>query len=152
MNDERMQSLLDTWYRDRETPRPQVQTSVASVMANVPQTRQRGRWWPLPAFHRKTQTATATGTTEYQPSPIPVTNGHAPTVIGRTQTMFSPVKAITVGTLVFAIGGAFLIAQPFGQQEGSVPGAQSTFLPGVEVTVTQTSIFPAVPGPPATHA
>ena len=35
--------------------------------------------------------------------------------------MFSPVKAITAGALVFALGGAFLIAQPFGQQ-GSVPG------------------------------
>jgi hypothetical protein len=37
--------------------------------------------------------------------------------------MFSPVKAITAGALIFAIGGAFLIAQPFGQQGGSVPGA-----------------------------
>ena len=51
--------------------------------------------------------------------------------------MLSPVKAITAGALVFALSGAFLIAQPFDQQ-ASVPGAQSTFLPGVEVTVTQT--------------
>ena len=35
--------------------------------------------------------------------------------------MFSPVKAITAGALVFALGGVLLIAQPFGQQ-GSVPG------------------------------
>jgi hypothetical protein len=38
--------------------------------------------------------------------------------------MFSPVKAIATGALVFAIGGAMLIAQPFDQQ-GSVPGAES---------------------------
>ena len=56
--------------------------------------------------------------------------------------MFSPVKAITAGALVFAIGGAFLIAQPFGQQGDSAPGAQSTFLPGVEVTVTPTCDVP----------
>jgi hypothetical protein len=39
--------------------------------------------------------------------------------------MFSPVKAITAGALVFAIGGAFLIAQPFGQQGSTVPGAET---------------------------
>ena len=37
--------------------------------------------------------------------------------------MFSPVKAIAAGALVFAIGGVMLIAQPFEQQGGSVPGA-----------------------------
>jgi hypothetical protein len=37
--------------------------------------------------------------------------------------MLSPAKAITAGALVFAIGGAFLIAQPF-QQQTSVPGAE----------------------------
>jgi hypothetical protein len=36
--------------------------------------------------------------------------------------MFSPAKVITALALAFAIGGAFLIAQPFDQQ-GSVPGA-----------------------------
>jgi hypothetical protein len=38
--------------------------------------------------------------------------------------MLSPAKAITAGALVFALGSAFLIAQPFGQQGGSVPGAE----------------------------
>jgi hypothetical protein len=37
--------------------------------------------------------------------------------------MISPAKAIIAGALVFAIGGAFLIAQPFDQQGGIVPGA-----------------------------
>jgi hypothetical protein len=37
--------------------------------------------------------------------------------------MFSPAKAITVGALIFALGGVLLIAQPFDQQGGSVPGA-----------------------------
>jgi len=37
--------------------------------------------------------------------------------------MFSPARAITVGALVFAIGGVLLIAQPFDQQGSRVPGA-----------------------------
>ena len=50
--------------------------------------------------------------------------------------MLSPVKAITAGALVFAIGGAFLIAQPFDQQ-GSVPGAETDdYVSPVEVTGT----------------
>ena len=36
--------------------------------------------------------------------------------------MLSPVKAITAGAIVFVLGGAFLIAQPF-NQPSSVPGA-----------------------------
>jgi hypothetical protein len=128
MSDERMQPLLDAWFRDRDEPARDVGGDIARVMADVPRTRQQGRWWPLPAFDRraKAKTLTTNGITDYQPSPIPATNGHAPTVIGRTQTMLSPVKAITAGALVFAIGGVMLIAQPFDQQpQGGAPGAQS---------------------------
>ena len=38
--------------------------------------------------------------------------------------MLSPVKAITAGVIVVAVGGALLIAQPF-QQQSSVPGAEA---------------------------
>jgi hypothetical protein len=50
--------------------------------------------------------------------------------------MFSPVKAITAGALVFALGGVLLIAQPFDQQRGTVPGAatDAEFVAPVEVT------------------
>jgi hypothetical protein len=37
--------------------------------------------------------------------------------------MFSPVKAIAAGALVFALGGVLLIAEPFSQQP-AVPGAE----------------------------
>jgi hypothetical protein len=46
-----------------------------------------------------------------------------PTPSWRTRSMFSPVKAITAGALVFAIGGALVIAQPFDQQSSAPPGA-----------------------------
>ena len=42
--------------------------------------------------------------------------------------MLSPVKAITAGAIVFAIGSALLVAQPFDQQ-GTVPGAAETSPP-----------------------
>jgi hypothetical protein len=44
-------------------------------------------------------------------------------VTGRTQVMFSPLKVTITAALVVALGGVFLIAQPFDRQEGSVPGA-----------------------------
>ncbi|MEA2026800.1 MAG: hypothetical protein U9O18_08910, partial [Chloroflexota bacterium] len=40
--------------------------------------------------------------------------------------MLSPVKAITAGAIIFALGGAFLIAQPFDREGGGVPGAESS--------------------------
>ena len=49
--------------------------------------------------------------------------------------MFSPIKAITAGVLVFALGGLFLIAQPF-DQGGSVPGAEQGAEPLVPVRIT----------------
>jgi hypothetical protein len=51
--------------------------------------------------------------------------------------MFSPVKAIITGALAFALGGAFLVAQPFGQQEGLAPGAEPVGMEGTRVTVAQ---------------
>ncbi len=124
MTDDRQSGVLfESWLKDTDPMPADARPNVARVMARVPQTRQRGRWWPLPSFHRKAQSRTATDTTDYQPSPVPATNGHAPAVIGRTQIMFSPVKLITAGALIFAIGGVLLIAQPFDQQ-GSVPGAE----------------------------
>jgi hypothetical protein len=133
MNDEQR---LEAWFSDREEAPDSVQRGVGRVMSEVPKTRQQGRWLLLPIHRPKAQTPTATDTAEYQPSPIPASNGHTPTVIGRTTSMLSPVKAITAGAIIFAIGGVMLIAQPFGQQI-SVPGAE-----GDEATTEPTT--PAV--------
>jgi hypothetical protein len=60
--------------------------------------------------------------------------------------MFSPAKAITAAALVFGIGGAFLIAQPFGQQAEVAPGAESAdYVEPVEFTAVLT------PGPWVSH-
>jgi|GEM_PF-2014598 len=138
---------LHDWLHETvgETPDPVEGTQ--QVMSQVEETSQVGRWLPFPVFHRKARakTSTATDTAEYQPSPIPAANGHTPTVIGRTQSMLSPAKAITAGALVFALGGVLLIAQPFDQQS-AVPGAETEAIAPIWVTGTVT-FAPSCSGP-----
>jgi hypothetical protein len=115
------------WIKRTEARPPDAHHSAREVMARLPEVRQPRRWWPFPVIYRKAQPAPkTTDTTQYRPSPSPATNGHTPTATGRTQTMLSPVKAITVTALVFTIGGMMLIAQPFDRQGGNVPGAEVT--------------------------
>ena len=133
MKDEKYTPEIGTWLKGREVESPDPQEAARRVASRLPHIRQRSRWWPFPVFHRRTEIATTTDTIENQHSPIPASNGHTPTVIGRTQTMFSPVNAITAGALVFAIGGVMLIAQPF-EQQGSVPGAETEVIAPTWVT------------------
>ena len=125
MNDQRLQTFLEDGFKAMDTTPVDVERSTRQVMERKAHVRQRTRWLPFPVRHRRPQspTTTTTDTIENRPSPIPAANGHTPTVIGRTQPMFSPAKAITAGALVFGIGGVLLIAQPFDQQ-GSAPGAE----------------------------
>ena len=122
MTNKQLSPVVRAWLQRTDVGPEDVHRSTGLVSARVEQTRQRGRWWPLPPIRHDHQPPTTDQTSNAQPSPIPASNGHTPTVIGRTQSMLSPVKAITAGALVFAIGGALLIAQPF-DQHGSVPGA-----------------------------
>jgi len=124
MNDEQMQTLLETWFEDTDPRPPDARQTAARVMAQLPRNRQRRRWLSLRAIGRRAHTPTATDTIESQPNPMPATDGRTPTVIGRTQTMFSPSKAIIAGALVLGIGGVVLVAQPF-EQGGIAPGAQT---------------------------
>ena len=106
------------WMKRTDVEPPDAHESARQVPARLPGVRQRRRRWPFPVFYRKP----ATPPVEHRKS-TPATNGQTPTITGRTRSMFSPVKAITAGAIVFAIGGTFLIAQPF-QQQSSVPGAE----------------------------
>jgi hypothetical protein len=113
MKEERSWPVLGTWLKDTAAAPPDPQETARKVAERLPQTPQvRRRWW-LPSQRAA-----------HQPSPIQATSGHTPTVIGRTKSMLSPVKTITAGALVFAIGSVFLIAQPFDQQP-VVPGAET---------------------------
>jgi len=123
MNDEQMLRTLGSWLKDTDVAAPDSRLTADQVRARLPQTRQRGRWWPLLSSKRTPAPADGMPSTAFQPIRIPTTTSHTPIVTRRTRSMFSPAKAITAGALVFAIGGVLLIAQPFDQQGGSVPGA-----------------------------
>ncbi len=116
MNDERFQRTVGSWLREEDPAPPDSLQSARQVATRLPLVRQQSRWWPLPLVRRTPTPTWATDTTEYQPSHIPATNGHTPTVTGRTTSMLSPVKSITAAAIIFALGGAFLIAQPFDRQ------------------------------------
>jgi hypothetical protein len=135
MNDRELDAVLRTWMREARAEQPDRSRVVGNVVGRLGSTRRRRRRWPFSLLRRGAKPPVAAEAPEHQPSPILATNGHAPTVIGRTQTMFSPVKAIVAGALVFALGGMFLIAQPLGQ-EGSAPGAEQAAEPLAPVKVT----------------
>ena len=132
MNDERLRQTVGSWLRDEDAAPPDSLHSARQVAARVSKVRQQSRWWPLPLLRRSPAAPAVIPDTDLLlPDPTPATNGHTPTVIGRTQSMFSPVKAVTAGALVFALGGVLFIAQPFDQQ-GSVPAAEQGAEPGPE--------------------
>ena len=123
MTNKQLAPKVRAWLKGTDVTPEDARRSVGVISVRAEQTPQRGRWWPLPAFRRGPKPPTADATAR-RPTSTPAEIGRPPTVTGRTRSMFSPVKAITAGALVFAIGGAFLVAQPFGQQ-GGVPGAAS---------------------------
>jgi hypothetical protein len=116
--------VVKKWLKGTKHSPYTAQQTVGQVMKSLPQTPQgRRHRWSFRWRRRPKTTASRVAAPDLKPSPIPAPSGHPPTVTGSTQSMFSPAKAITAGALVFAIGGVLLIAQPFDQQGGSVPGA-----------------------------
>jgi hypothetical protein len=113
MTNKKLDPVVRDWLKRTEVEPDDVRRSTHLVSDRASRTRQRSRWWPLPSLRR-------------QPSPTPTNtdDSQQSNVTGRTQFMFSPVKAMTAGALVFAIGGVFLIAQPFDQQSAA-PGAEA---------------------------
>ena len=106
MNDERLGADLSTWMKEAELSPPDAVQSAREVAGGLPQTRQLGRWRWLPAFigTRTDVKPMAQQTTAYQLTTMLATNGQAPTVSGRTRSMFSPAKAITATALAVAVG------------------------------------------------
>lgn len=119
--------VIRVWMKEEV---PLDDAGIHRVLARLPDIPQRRhRWlWPLdwrPFASDATRDAGVHGVrmTDHRPGSMSDTTDRLPTATGRTRLMFSPVKAIVGGALVFAIGGVFLIAQPFGQQGDSVPAA-----------------------------
>jgi hypothetical protein len=142
MTDEQMQPLLKAWFRARSAGPADVSVGVAQVVARLPETRQRSRWWPLPVPAR--------------PAPTPVTNGRQP---ARGTTMFSALKSVFAGIIVALLGGlvfAGILAPQQAEEalpatvteartaepsveptEASTTSVRSDLLPGVSLTVDE---------------
>jgi hypothetical protein len=86
MNDERLLHDLGSWLKDTDTARPDAERITARAMSQVPQVRQRGRWWPLPALDRGSPPAPASGS-----------------------TVFSALRFVAAGIIIGLFGG-FLLA------------------------------------------
>ncbi len=138
MTDDRLDTILGSFYKSTARTPPDPSRSLGEVIARVPQTRQRSRWWPLPIVGRASVTLPVSGGPQQPSTPNPAPSGHSVRVTGRTQVMLSPVKVIITGAVVFALGGVFLIAQPFEQEGRVVPGA-ATDVAGESTVVTATA-------------
>jgi hypothetical protein len=130
MNDEQIRPLLKAWLRARSAGPADVPDGVAQVVARLPQTRQRSRWWPLPAFER--------------PGPIPVTSERSP---GRAFTVTSTLKFAVAGVMVALFGG-LLLASILTTRQGAepLPGAVSETATGALASCPAGST-PDQPGP-----
>ena len=141
MKDEWMQPLLDAWFHDRDEAARDASGDIARVMADVPRTRQPGRWWPLPAFDRPVSMFPSR---ELAPAPIPATNGPRP---ARGFTMFSALRFIAAGIIVALFGGFLLAGVLTTPQEGEVLPAAVTDSPEPETTTAPTE--PTLPPNPS---
>jgi hypothetical protein len=137
MKDERYWPVLGTWLKDTAEAPPDPRQTARKVADRLPHTPQlRSRWW-LPSLRRTPPPPHGRDqTTDHQPVPISIMTDRFASATGRTRLMFSPVKAIAAGALVFALGGMFLIAQPF-DQGGSFPGAKQAPEAPIAVEVTK---------------
>ena len=97
MNDER---FLKDWLDDTTGSTADSNSAVDRVVARLPETKQRSRWWPLWPGRRS-----------------------FPEPTSRTRLMLNPVTAITAGVLTFAIGGTFLLSGAFDASVAPAPPA-----------------------------
>ncbi|MEA2026526.1 MAG: hypothetical protein U9O18_07525, partial [Chloroflexota bacterium] len=97
MNDKQLLGEVGSWLKDTDAAQPDAERITARAMAQVPQVRQRGRWWPLPIG-----SALPPGS-----QPVPASGS----------TAFAALKFVTAGVIVGLFGG-FLLAGVLTTQEG----------------------------------
>jgi hypothetical protein len=139
MKDERYWPILGTWLKDTAEAPPDPRQTARQVVERLPQTPQLRRWWWLPSPGTSAPHRGGNQATNHHPVANSATEDRFPTLTGRTRLMPSPAKAMIAGALVFALGGAFIVAQPFEQREPDQPAVSSVaaWSDGTVVTATQ---------------
>jgi hypothetical protein len=126
MTDRWMEPVLESWFAQREIAPLHVRESTAQIMTRIPQTRQRGRWWPMPS-PRRTR---------------PASSGQAP---ARGSLMFSALKFVAAGVIVTLFGGllmAGVLNAP--QDEGVFPAAPTATASSAPRATPEADPSPAV--------
>lgn len=132
-----LEPLVRAWLRRTSGSPHSTSETIGDVMSRLPQTRQRGRWWPLPLVRRRVAPRPQDTGLEAVSGPH-VADGYA-TVTWRVHAMFTPVRAIVAVVLASSIGGLALVAQPFDRQDVGIPAAETTVV-GESTGVTGISI------------
>ena len=145
MSNEDLAPILRAWLKGEDGEPDDVLSSTSQVSAQAQRIRQRGRWWPLPSL-RSPSGRPNTPRSSSPPRPVPVTYGRSGTVTGRTQPTFGAATWLVVGALVLALGGVLVLAQPFGRQEATLPGAATA--PASAAPEEQATVSPSpLPAP-----
>jgi hypothetical protein len=139
MNDERLLSEVRAWLQDGDVALPDAEQAGREIRARLPEARRRGgHWWSLRKVGGARAAAPAIPALKLRATPVPAATVQTYIVTRRTQSMFTPTRIIAVALLTFAVGGALVIARPFGQAEEVAPGAESATQRAAPVAFTGT--------------
>lgn len=125
MNDDRLAAALRGFYHQSDTAPTDAERSVRAAVSRVATTRQRSRWWPLPALTAKPSTTPDTDAT-------PVTGG--------TRSMFSTSKLMAVVATLAVAGGLYTAGMITTQPEPAVAPAAEAPSWATPVTGTRVSV------------
>jgi hypothetical protein len=122
MSNEDVAPSLKAWFEDTDVGPDDVRRSASRVTAEARYIRQRGRWWPLPMTRNREGTSMGEQPAlPLLPASVPAASGYPGSV--KTRPTFALGTRLVLGALVLALGGVLILAQPFGQEAPTVPGA-----------------------------
>ncbi|MGD8684269.1 MAG: hypothetical protein PVG27_09995, partial [Chloroflexota bacterium] len=75
MTNKQLAPRVRAWLKSTDVPPEDARRSVGIVSGQAGRTRQRGPWWPLPSFRRRTEPPSTSAATQPLPSPILAANG-----------------------------------------------------------------------------
>jgi hypothetical protein len=123
--EQRTTPIVEAWLKGTSDIPFGTELGVRRVRSRVRETRQRGRWWPLPLWRRTPAPTPRIPGVELQPTSTRATHGHTPTVTARFQPVLNATKFVVTGAIVALMGGFLLSAMLTDSDGGVLPGAAS---------------------------